>query len=245
MNPLGWIVGLGLIMVAISLTGSLALTLREGTLERILSPLVAFAAGALLGGAFLHMIPEAVIQMSNSLSVWVLVLSGFLLFFIFEQFLHWHHSHHPTERQPVTYLVLIADALHNFIGGASIGATFLIDVRLGVAAWFAAVAHEIPQELGDFAVLVRGGWSKTMALSLNFISALTFPIGGLLTYFMSRELNLTGLVPFAAGNFIYIASADLIPEIKQSTSFSQAIMHLLFVLLGLGLLLGVRIIYGL
>ena len=235
-----WILTSGLLMAATALIGSVAFFLNEITLQRILTPMVAFAAGSLLGGAFFHMLPEAVVQMSNEIEVWIYLVLGFLVFFILEQFLHWHHSHRPSEKQPLTYLILFADGLHNFIGGASVGAAFLVDIRLGITAWMAAMAHEIPQELGDFAILVHGGWSKARALTFNFLSALTFPIGGLLTFLVSQDINVIPLVPFAAGNFIYIAAADLIPEIKHAKDTVGSILHLVFFLLGLGVLLGMR-----
>jgi zinc and cadmium transporter len=115
---------------------------------------------------------------------------------------------------------LIADALHNFIGGLAVAGAFLIDIRVGISAWIAAAAHEVPQELGDFGILIHGGWKKGRALLYNLLSALTFLIGGLIAYSASLKTDVTFLLPFAAGNFIYIAAADLIPEIKHEESAS-------------------------
>ncbi len=238
-----WILGSGLAMAAIALVGVFSVLIKADTLQKMLLPLVAFAAGALLGGAYFHMLPQAVRVISDAMDVWNYLVLGFLFFFILEQFLHWHHSHHLSQQKPLTHLILLADALHNFIGGASVSAAFILDIRLGITAWLAAAAHELPQELGDFAVLVHGGWSKRRALLFNFISALTFPLGGLVTYFLSHHINFEFLIPFAAGNFIYIASADLIPEIKSTKSMRQALIHLLYFVLGLGVLWSIRYLH--
>jgi zinc and cadmium transporter len=136
----------------------------------------------------------------------------------------------------LTYLVLIGDGLHNFLGGAAIAGTFLIDIRLGITAWLAAAAHEVPQELGDLGVLVYGGWSRSRALLLNALSATTFLIGGLLTYWLSFRISVGWLIPFAAGNFIYIAASDLIPEVNKHRSVRLSLVHLLAFIVGLGLM---------
>ena len=204
----------------------------------MLLPLVAFAAGSLIGGALFHMIPASLTRMPAMTSLcWVAV--GFLLFFGLEQFLHWHHCHRAAAecRQPLTYLILVGDGLHNFLGGLSIAGVFLMDVRLGIAAWIAAAAHEIPQELGDFAVLVHGGWKKRSALLFNFASGLTFLIGGLVAYVASRHIAVDWLVPLAAGNFLYIGASDLVPEVNKSHTLGGSFVHFVMFTVGLGLLL--------
>jgi len=180
MSTLGWIIVGGVLMSAIAMVGSVTLVLKQATLERLLLPLVAFAAGSMIGGAFFHMIPAALDADQSGLEIGVAVVSGFTVFFFLEQALHWHHCHRAQIacKQPLTYLILIGDALHNFLGGLAIAGTFLIDVRLGITSWLAAAAHEIPQELGDFGVLVHGGWSKRRALLFNVLSGLTFLLGG-------------------------------------------------------------------
>jgi zinc and cadmium transporter len=149
-------------MSAIALIGSVTLIFREATLQRILPPLVAFAAGTLLGGAFFHMIPAGIEKMKGEMAPYIWIIAGFCIFFMLEQFLHWHHCQRAdsTCKQPLTYLILIGDGLHNFIGGTAVAGAFLADIRLGVMAWLAAAAHEVPQELGDFGVLIHGGWGR-------------------------------------------------------------------------------------
>jgi len=240
-----WILFGGILMSAIALVGSVTLILRESTLERLLQPLVAFAAGSLIGGALFHMIPASLASMPVMTTMgWVVV--GFLIFFALEQFLHWHHCHRAsaTCRQPLTYLVLIGDALHNFLGGLSIAGVFLVDVRLGIAAWIAAAAHEVPQELGDFGVLVHGGWRRRTALLINLLSGLTFLVGGLVAYAASLQADVRWLVPLAAGNFLYIGASDLVPEVNKAHSVGANLLHFVVLTAGLGLLLAIAIVGG-
>jgi zinc and cadmium transporter len=244
MTTFFWIFFSGLLMSAIALVGSLTLFLQEATLKKLLLPLVSLAAGTLLGGALLHMLPAAIEKSGNQASVYLWTLLGFTLFLALEQFLHWHHCHRaPSEHRPLTYLILIADGVHNFIGGLAVAGAFLIDVRVGVSTWLAAAAHEVPQELGDFGILIHGGWNKGRALLYNFLSALTFLLGGIVAYSASFALDVTFLLPLAAGNFIYIAAADLIPEIKYHDDPKNNAIHFLSFLSGLGLLWVVGIVF--
>jgi len=242
-SPFVWIVGSGLLMSAIALVGSVTFFLGEAALRKILLPLVAFSAGSLLGGAFFHMVPAGLASGRNELSVFALVLAGFTVFFGLEQFLHWHHCHRADAacRKPLTYLILIGDGLHNFLGGLAVAGTFLIDIRLGIVTWLAAAAHEIPQELGDFGVLVHGGWDRRKALLYNLLSALTFLAGGLVAYAASFTLDVSFLVPFAAGNFIYIGAADLIPEVKAHSDWKANIVHFIAFAAGVILLLAIKV----
>lgn len=230
-------------MSAIALVGGLTTLMRAETLERLLLPVVSLAAGTLLGGAFFHMIPEGTAAL-DPLAAAVWVVAGFTTFLGLEQFLHWHQSHKASAqlRKPSAYLILIGDAIHNFIGGLGIASTFLINPQAGIVAWIAAVAHEVPQELGDFGILVHGGFPRRRALLLNLVSALTFPAGALIAYAVSRHFEVAWLVLFGAGNFIYIAASDLVPEIKLLTSFRAAVTHFSFFVLGLVLTLAIA--YG-
>lgn len=239
MSTLWWIVVSGLAMSAIALTGSLTLVLPRSLLRRLLLPLVGFAAGALLGGALFHMLPSAAESLGSPLTVYVWFSAGFVVFYGVEQYLHWHHCHRGAEceRQPMGTLILVADGLHNLIGGLAVGASFLLATPVGIGAWVAAAAHEVPQELGDFGILVHSGWSPGRALFFNLLSALTFPAGALLAYWAAGALEITYLVPFAAGNFVYIGAADLIPQLTETESWRGKLVHTVALLLGLGLLL--------
>jgi zinc and cadmium transporter len=238
-----WIFLGGLLMSAIALVGSLTLLLSQATLDRLIMPLVAFAAGSLLGGAFFHMLPAALAEAPAEPSVFLWALVGFALFFALEQFLHWHHCHRASSdcKKPLTYLILLGDGLHNFLGGLGVAGVFLIDVRLGIAAWLAAAAHEVPQELGDFGVLIHGGWKKATALVLNLLSGVTFLMGGLVAYAASARIEVGFLVPFAAGNFIYIGASDLVPEVNKHRSARTSLVHFLAFAAGIALLWGIRL----
>ena len=243
MSTLVWIIVGGVLMSAIAMVGSITLILKPNTLNRLLLPLVAFAAGSLIGGSFFHMIPVALDAGRTSLEVGIAVVLGFTVFFLLEQGFHWHHCHRAQSdcRQPLTYLILIGDALHNFLGGLAIAGTFLIDIRLGITSWLAAAAHEVPQELGDFGVLIHGGWSKRRALLFNVLSGLTFLVGGLVAYGLSARVDVSWLIPFAAGNFIYIGASDLVPEVSKHCDPRGNTMNILAFIFGLALLLFARI----
>lgn len=233
-------------MSCIALVGAVTLVLKQQTLEKIILPLVAFAAGSLIGGAFLHMIPAGISNYGNTTTFYLWILLGFSLFFCLEQFLHWHHCQHQTtdQKRPLTYLILIGDGLHNFIGGLAVAGTFIIDIRLGIMAWLAAAAHEIPQELGDFAVLIHGGWEKRRALLFNVLSALTFLLGGISAYIASFHLDVAFLLPFAAGNFLYIGASDLVPEVNKQKNTGIALLHFFAFSLGIGLMWLIKIIFA-
>lgn len=204
-------------MSAIALVGSVTLLLDRETLDRALVLLVGFAAGSLFGGAVFHMLPAGLAAGLQPVEASVWLAAGFTSFFALEQLLHRHHCRRASApcRQPVTYLILTGDALHNFLGGLAVAGAFTIDVRTGLLAWFAAAAHEVPQELGDFGVLVHGGWDRRRALLYNFLSALSFPLGGIVAYAASLQRDVSFLLPLAAGNFLYIAASDLIPEANR------------------------------
>ena len=238
-----WIVLGGVLMAAIALVGSVTLVLKEETQKKVLLPLVAFAAGSLIGGALFHMIPAS-LHVMEAADALLLVAAGFLVFFALEQFLHWHHCHRESSdcKKPLTYLILIGDGIHNFLGGLSIASVFLTDIRLGIAAWIAAAAHEIPQEIGDFGVLVHGGWNKRQALVFNLLSGSTFLIGSLLAYGLSFKLDVTWLVPVAAGNFLYIGASDLVPEVNRAHTLKANIGHFTSFALGLAFLWAVAIV---
>lgn len=217
MSTLAWIVVAGVAMSSLALVGTVTIFMPPDRLERIVLPMVGLAAGSLLGGAAFHMLPEAIDVIGNRLGVYLAFVAGFLVFFVLEQFLHWHHCHHTRHsgHRPLGYLILLADGLHNLIGGLAVGGAFVVDIRVGAVAWLVAAAHEVPQELGDFGVLVHSGWQRRSALVWNFVSALTFLVGSLIAYAVADHIEVAYLLPFAAGNFVYIAAADLLPEISS------------------------------
>lgn len=213
-------------MSALALSGSLTLILPDRVFNQVVPPLVALAAGSLLGGALFHMLPESIAALGNNLTVYAWLAAGLLSFFVLQQYLHWHHCHRPVEaHRPVGYLILVADGLHNLIGGLAVGSAFVVDIRLGVVTWLVAAAHEVPQELGDFGILIHSGWGRVSALAYNVASALTFLLGTLTAYALSSHVEVAELIPFAAGNFIYIALADLVPELTAPPAVHQRVIY--------------------
>ncbi|HEX5997567.1 MAG TPA: ZIP family metal transporter [Jiangellales bacterium] len=242
MPTLVWIIAAGSAMTVLALSGSLTFILPERIFNRVVLPLVALAAGSLTGGALFHMLPESVAALGNTLSVYVWLAAGLLSFLILEQYLHWHHCHRPVSaHRPMGYLILIADALHNLIGGLAIGAAFVTDIRLGVVTWLIAAAHEVPQEMGDFGILIHSGWTRSHALVWNVVSASTVLLGALAAYGLSGHLKIAVLIPFAAGNFIYIALADLVPELTTKPAAHDKAIHTVGFTAGLALLLAVAL----
>lgn len=213
--------------------GALAI-FNEEKVRRAVHFVVSFAVGALLGVSLLELIPEA-IEMSSPDFVLPLVFGGILLFFTLEKFLFWYHCH--GGECPVhtyTYLILWGDFLHNFIDGVIITFAFLADIRLGMITTVAVMLHEVPQELGDFGVLIHGGLSRRKALFYNFLVALSVMLGAVLTYLFSSVLE--PLLPIGlaliAGNFIYLAVSDLMPELHEATGLKHGLIQITFIILG-------------
>ena len=246
MGTLAWIVLAGVLMSGITVLAGVTFLLPARVQQRLLLPLVAFSAGSLLGSAFFHMLPAAVEAEGNTLGVWTWVLAGFSLFFAFEQLLHWHRCHHAQGDGASTLptMIVTGDALHNFLAGMAVAGTFLVDTRLGIATWLAEAAHELPQEVGEYGVLVHGGWSRRKALVVNVLTSLPFLAGGLLTWAVSLQIDVAFLVPFAAGNFLYIAASDLIPEVNRHHRLATAALHFAAFAAGALVLLGIRIGLG-
>src|SRR3989344_3273595 len=231
------------IISLISLIGVSTLSLRAERLRGVLFVFVALAVGALLGDAFFHLLPEAFEETENMAVTSFLVLLGLLTFFWLEKLLHWHHGHHgdvveieeEDHIKPLGRLILFSDGLHNFLDGLIIGASYLISVEVGIATTIAVVLHEIPQEIGDFGVLLHAGYSKGKAIFYNFISALT-AIAGVLVIMVTGSSSaraISFLIPFAAGTFIYIATADLVPELHKQRG-SSTVLEFVAILVGVG-----------
>ena len=235
-----WIYTLASILIvsAISLIGIITLSVKIEKLEKILIYMIAFSAGALLGDAFIHLLPEAVSKSGFTLLISSCVLTGIGFSFIVEKIIHWRHCHLPTTKthpHPLTTMNLVGDSIHNFIDGIIIAASYLISLPVGIATTLAVILHEIPQEIGEFGVLIYGGYTKKKALLANFLISLTAFIGAILILIIgaNSEQLILFLIPFAAGNFIYIATADLIPELHKCCSTKQSMLQLILFILGI------------
>lgn len=235
-----WVYSLTSVIIVslISLVGLVTLPFNLKKLNNFLLYFVSFAVGALLGDVFIHLLPEAVEIGGFQLNISLFILLGIISSFILEKILHWRHYHaekthkHP---QPFAFMNLAGDTIHNLIDGLIIGGSYLVNIPVGIASTIAVILHEIPQEIGDFGVLLHGGFSKNQALLLNFLTALMAIFGASLSLILgtySQDFTIF-LVPFAAGNFIYIAGSDLIPELHKEVNLKKSLVQLLFFLLGI------------
>lgn len=228
-----------LIVSLISLIGVFALLVKDKILQKLIIFLVAFAAGSLIGGAFLDLIPEAAEYTKDITQLFLFVILGYLLFFMLEKYLHWRHCHSPEcKLHRFTYLNIVGDIVHNFSDGLIIGAVFLVDIKIGIAATLAIVFHEIPHELGNFTVLIYGGFSKTRALFFNFLSSLFAIAGTIVGYYLAGNIGGFSrlLLPLAAGGFIYIASCDLIPELHKEVGGKRSALIMVTFITGIALM---------
>lgn len=237
-----WIYGIVSVLIVsiISLIGVFTLSISNKKLEKFLIYLVSLSAGALFGGAFLHLLPE-VINEGFVLTTSYFILVGIVLFFILEKIVHWHHCHHGLEKEHIhsfAVMNLVGDGFHNFLDGIIIGVSYLVNIPLGIATTLAVALHEIPQEIGDFGVLLKGGFSKKRAILWNFISALVAVLGLVLAFVLgSFVTNIHHfLIPIAIGGFIYIAGSDLIPELNREFSIKMSIWQLLTFVLGIAIM---------
>ncbi len=244
MNALLWIILMTFINGLLGLAGAFSFLISQKSLNKILIFLVSFSIGTLIGGAVFHLIPESIAKLSIILTS-MLVTTGFLLFFLLETILHWHHCHEAHCPHPFTQLILYGDAIHNFIDGLIIAGAFIISVPLGIITSLLIMAHELPQEIGDFAVLVYGGFKNKKALLYNFLAQLTSILGGIVGYFFLNATKYSAvLLPIAAGGFLYIAINDLFPEVFKEKNIKKIIVHTIAIILGLLLLLSAKVFAG-
>lgn len=229
----------------VSFIGVFFMGLKEAVVGRILMVLVGFASGSLLGAVFFDLIPEAV---ETGQAIWIYIVAGILIFFVMEKFLYWRHCHDENcEVHNFAYLNIIGDGIHNFIDGMLIAAGFLTSASLGFTTTLAVMFHEIPQELGDYGVLLYGGFGSRKALAYNFLSAITAIAGALVTYLLVEGSNVQVLaellVPFAAGGFIYIATTDLMPELHKRTQVKDSVIQMVALLLGITLMFSLGLLF--
>ena len=218
-----------IIVGLVSFVGALSLLISGEKLNKIIIYLVAFSAGALMGGAFFHLLPEAIGATSDAMQAFVWLLVGFCLFYILERVLRWHHCHNGEchEHGHIGWMNVIGGGIHNIIDGMIIYAAFSISIPLGWSVLFSIILHEIPQELGDFGVLIYSGFSKIKALMYNFVSGIVAVIGVFIAYFAGSYISNFQfyLLPVAAGGFIYIAASDLIPELHKDNHTQRSILN--------------------
>lgn len=231
------------IISLISLIGIFFILIKKDKLNKLILFLVALAAGSLLGGAFLHLLPEIIEGTGFTFRISILILGGIILFFAIENFIHWRHCHVPTSKShPHTLgtMNIIGDGIHNFTDGLIIAASYFISIPTGIATTLAVILHEIPQEIGDFGVLIYAGYSKKKALFFNFLSALTAILGAIVGIIFAAKSTIFAYIvmPIAVGGFLYIAGSDLIPEIHKTQDKAFPLKNLL------GILLGILIMYS-
>ncbi len=254
MALIGIYVILSVIIVSlISLLGVFSFFFHQQKMKEVLLLLVSLSAGTLFGGAFLHLLPEAVKRSGFSIRISLLVLAGVLVFFVLEKFIHWHHchshgddtqkhvlmhkSHHPHHIAPLN---LLGDALHNFVDGLVIAGSYLVSVPAGIATTIAVIVHEVPQELADFGVLLYSGLSKWKALLFNFLSAAVAIVGAIvgLAFGSQSEAFIAFILPFAAGGFVYIAGSNLIPELHKECGLEDSFWHFVVMVFGIAIMVG-------
>lgn len=229
----------------VSLIGIVTISLSEERLRSALFVLVSLAAGAMFGDTFIHLLPESFQKPGGTLPASMYVLCGILAFFVLEKFLLWRHQHtleSGNRIHPLGYLNLIADGVHNLIDGMMIGASYLVSVPIGMATTIAVVFHEVPQEIGDFGILLQAGFTKRKALFFNFLSATLALLGTALALVVGSALEgfATVMLPFTAGGFIYIAGSDLLPELQKELAPTKSLVQFVALAAGIGLMLLLR-----
>ncbi len=224
----------------VSFVGVFFLFKKKENYSQFLKTIISLAAGSLLAVTFLDLLPEA-LEAGDVDNILITTLASFLFFFVLERFVHWHHCHCDNhghsikdDKKHIAIMNLIGDGIHNMLDGFLIATTFMINPTLGLVTTFAIVLHEIPQEIADFGVLLYGGFSRRKALFVNFLFALTAILGGIVFYYFGK--NFENLIPyfaaFVAGNFLYLASSDLIPELHHEQNKKNIIKHTLWLLFG-------------
>lgn len=251
-----YIIASTVIISLLSMVGLLVFFTGEKVIKGMIVFLISLSAGTLMGGAFFHLLPEASKSIDAD-TLFTVVLASFIGFYLIERILHWRHCHQPhygsgyhgkhkhTKKCKVHsfgYMNLIGDGIHNFLDGMIIAASFITDIRLGMITSVAIILHELPQEIGDFGVLIGAGFTKKRALLFNFMTALLALAGALVGYFLAGEIEgLTiYLLPIAAGGFLYIAASDLLPEIRKEEKIGKALTSFVIFMVGVVLMYSLK-----
>lgn len=234
-----------IIVSLVSLIGVITISLSSSTIKSLSFLLVSLAAGTLIGDVFIHLLPE--VANANNQGLWLWIVFGIGLFFILEKIIHWRHCHVQTSKDhphPVGTMNLIGDGFHNFLDGILITGSFMVNVELGIATTLAVIFHEIPQEIGDFGVLIHAGYSKLKAIGWNFVSALFAIVGALITWIIGSKIESLNeiFIPITAGGFIYIAISDLLPEMRKETAWKKSLGQLIIMSFGIFIMYWLKII---
>ncbi len=238
MNTTLWIVGSIVLVGATSLSGITLLTFRTHILDKAMLGLIGFSTGAMLGDVFLHMVPEMIEELGAGNTIWYILLGGILASFILEKYIHWHHCHVvdcKDHTHPIGTMNIVGDMMHNALDGILIAGSYLVSIEVGIATTIAVLVHEIPQEISDTGILLYSGFSRKKAILFNALTGIAAIAGGVIVLLFQAQLPAVGmyLLPFAAGNFLYIAGSDLIPELHKETGIRKSTVQLFSIILGI------------
>ena len=241
MNEWGYSLLSAFVVSLVSLVGILTLMFGVRRLDRFIPLLISLAVGALFGDAFIHLLPQAFGDTDSTVLTSLYIIMGIMLFLAMESLLHWHHEHHTQTLNPIHpmgQVIMVADGVHNLLDGLIIGASYLVSVPVGLATTLAVLLHEVPQELGDFGVLIHAGFTPRRALIINFLSGVLAIVGVVISLLLGGNGGeyTAVMVPLTAGGFIYIAGADLIPERHKEHEFRASVVQFAVVLAGIGLI---------
>ncbi|MGV8162129.1 MAG: ZIP family metal transporter [Candidatus Nanoarchaeia archaeon] len=238
-----------IVVSLLSVVAAIPLLIRKKVPEGLLMFLLSASVGVLLATVFLDFIPEMA-EEGYSLTTALILLAGFLVMFVLEKLIHWHHTkkcedtHGHSHGYSIAPVNLIGDGMHNFIDGLVIAGSYAVNTAAGVAATISIIFHEIPQEIADFGVLLYSGMSRKKALFFNFLSALTSVIGVVVGILLIEKVHgfKDLIIPFAAGNFIYIAASNLLPELHRKCGLKDTAVHVLAFVIGVGIVLAVMLL---
>jgi zinc and cadmium transporter len=241
--PVLWLYALGSVILVslISLIGVITIPFSEARLRSLVFVLVGLATGALFGDAFIHLLPVAFRSSTSRVETSLFVLFGIFAFFVLEKFLRWRHEHvvhYANSLHHLGLMNLVADGLHNLIDGMLIGASYLVGLKIGIATTLAVILHELPQEIGDFAILIHAGFSRKRALFFNFLSASIAIVGAVIALLVGAQARSFAslMVPATAGGFIYVAGSDLVPELHKENAIAKSLVQLIALSAGVGLM---------